>query len=187
MWAKRSTNFIINNFQEAGKRIGGFLAATTEAISALWDTGSWDKAGEAWDRTMDIMRADIEEDSKAFMENDRRFVESYEKRKEAIAKFGEAYEKTQKLIGEGTGKVEETNAAESGSAAAAKLAQVRNSLIQAGSNEALRLAANGPQVSEAKKQTTLLKTIADNTKKTAEATQETAEASSETSETFSTI
>lgn len=60
--------------------------------------------------------------------------------------------------------------------AAERAVRVANKLILGGTNEANKLTAIGPQMTETKKQTELLKSIAQNTQKTAENTEEGEEA-----------
>ena len=89
---------------------------------------------------------------------------------EAFSKAGGNYDKAAKSA------KSRINIDAGNEAAASRTQQIRNSLVMGGSNEANRMAIFGPQVqSESKKQTELLKQIAENTKQTADNTEETAE------------
>lgn len=165
--AKAMTWFhkIIDGFTLLNKNVGNFIGGF---IGTLYGGGSFkDALNMAVDQVWQDMRASMDywdELDKIEEERTERFEQQFEDRKIAIEKFSASYDKVAaklKRRGASARGAAETDAAE-------RKQQIRNDLVAANSNEALKMQILGPQLqSETKKQTKLLERIAANTEETA--------------------
>lgn len=150
-----------------------------EAVGSFWGTffstdGSisekWNRASEVLDDELEQRAIHIERLEEEVEKKERKWLDDTEARVERIGRnFNKSYDRAGKTLG--SNMVEAADEA----AKTIKSAQIKNSLINAGSNELSKLQILGPQYqSEAKKQTKALEEIAKNTRKTADNTSETA-------------
>lgn len=148
--------------KQFGNVIGGFIGSEG-SISERWEKAISIAAEMANEREIER-----QEDKAVWDEREARWRKAYEDRKREIQEFQANYDKAAKSTKQRL-KIETDTGTRS------REPQIRNSLVMGGSNESNRMAIFGPQVqNESKKQTELLKQIAENTKQTADNTEETA-------------
>lgn len=148
-------------FKIAGDWIGAFVGAIAGGgtLKDAWEMAN--QQGEMAVRNYFDVSAELD---KIEEERTERFKQQFEDRKIAIEKFSASYDKVAaklKRRGASARGAAETDAAE-------RKQQIRNDLVAANSNAALKMQILGPQLqSETKKQTKLLERIAANTEETA--------------------
>ena len=167
-------NKVTGPIELIGYRIGSFLAADG-GISERWKTS---KAVSA--EMMREREKELQAEKAAWDEREASWRKTFEDRQRAISNLQENYNGAAKSTGQrlnlGIKGADGEVAGDRSPPIRRENPQIRNSLVMAGSNEARRMAILGPQVqNEAKRQTELLKQIADNTKATADNTEETEE------------
>lgn len=179
-WAKASVPIVKSTWA----RIKGYTKAAGDAVGAWWGASStqlgtqgevWDLVKGAWNSAIQEMEEDIEEVEEPLS----RFGEELAKKLEIAGKFAINYKHASEGGGQtgGATTAPKPLAEEIGTTAAKAAHRVTNQLMMGGSSAANRLAVLGPEYqNEAKKQTDLLRKIADNTAKTAENTDDAGEA-----------
>ena len=142
------------------------------AVGAVWN---WTSNGYTWEQAMEEM--DMMNDAADDMAA-RDLAKAESARNAYVAKLRELnVDDLANALG-AKGKGADTEAA--ASKAAERAVRISNKLISGGSNEARKLAMLGPELSESRKQTELLKKIEKNTEKTADNTGDGGEGYEET-------
>lgn len=149
------------------------------AAGALLGGGS---IKDAWEAAKDGFMTELNIERDSIEDFNRRAEERERKLQDALAK-ARNFEENYRNAANGAPGVEPAATGDAAKPAQQiadvvreRMARVSNDLIMGGSNAARKLQLLGPEYqSEQKKQTALLKTIADNTKQTAENTDDTAE------------
>jgi hypothetical protein len=168
-WARNVGDMLLKPFLAVQKFFTSWYSAIGAGLGSIYEGvfgsgGSW---GDVWDN---MKNAYMEEWRELGIEYDN-IDERMQKRAEDLATRLEAARNFQKNY-EGAAKStsgRSKQATDSAQAAAQRAVRVTNQLIEGGSNAQRRLSILGPDYqNEQKKQTDLLKKIADNTKQTAE-------------------
>ena len=171
----------ISGFFDVFRARGGALGA---GISATWEKlfgsgGSW---GDVWKTVQDAWNAPFEETERDLEELDNRTMARAEKLAQALEAANKLQSNYDNAAKGGRGTSAAPLAAQTageiiGTAAAKAAQRVTNQLMLSGSSAANRLSVLGPEYqNETKKQTDLLRKIAQNTEKTAENTDDMGEA-----------
>lgn len=160
-------DYTIGYVVKIGKSIGA-------ALGTWFGGGSFsegfENAGKEWKAEEARQKQALAELDRLNAERAARWEQEFNSRQAKIEELGKTLGTAKKVVPQ----VSEESGEEFGKAAAKASARISNNLILAGSNSAQKLSILGPSYqTEQKKQTALLKTIAENTKQTAEQTGET--------------
>ena len=178
-WAKSSVPII----QGTWRRIKGYGSAIGGAVGA-WVGASFEQRGtqgEVWELVKEAWNSELQEmedDLEGIMEPTSKLGEQLQEALDKARNFALKYKSATEGNGNNTpsGKSAAPLAEEIGTTAAKAAHRVTNQLMMGGSSAANRLSILGPEYqNEAKKQTDLLRKIAENTEKTAENTDEASE------------
>lgn len=166
--ALNAVNYIEHFCKVALNRLTLWGTKVAFAMQAVWNFAAndydWDDAWKEYEMNV----AELQRAQDAELEKIDRAREEYKKKlKEAsVDDLAGLFGRRQKR----GAAVSATGDSSSGSSTASRLPAISNALMMAGSNDAMRVAMLGPTVqSEAKKQTSLLEKIAENTQAAAEA------------------
>ena len=182
-WARGLGDVLMRPFLAVQKFFSSFYSAATALGGSIYEGifGSGGTWGDVWESMSEAFKAEwreLEADYEAIDERMQERADRLNEELDAARNFQRDYDNAAKR-GERTprGTSAAPLAEEIGTTAAKAAHRVTNQLMMGGSSAANRLAVLGPEYqNEAKKQTDLLRKIAENTEKTAENTDEASEA-----------
>ena len=177
-WAKNVGDILLKPFLAFQKYFTSFYSALGALGGSIYEGlfgsgGSW---GDVWDNVSNAFMAEWRELGMEYDDIDERMqnrADELAARLEAARNFQANYDAAVKSTGARNAASPQAAGEAIGEAAAKAATRITNQLVMGGSNEARRIGVLGPSYQdEQKKQTNLLKKIADNTAKTADNTEE---------------
>ena len=181
-WAHNAADILISPFMAIKRTFTSFYSAAGALAGSIYEGtfGSGGTWSDAWENVKNAFMSEWEEFGEDWEEMEQRMqdrADNLAAELEGVRNFQKNYNDATKGGSKGGEKTAAQSAGEAIGTAAAKAAtRVTNQLMMGGSSAANRLAILGPEYqNEAKKQTDLLRKIAENTEKTAENTDEASE------------